>query len=83
MGGARHRIGRRLRRVWDLPWRLKGPFLAALIGVIALAVTGSIVATRGDHSAPMVKAAVQSPTPAATATPSPVPTATPVPPTPT
>ena len=58
--------------------------LAALVGVIALAVTGgAIVATRGDDSDPIVKAAVRSPTPAATATPTPIPTATPVPPTPT
>src|SRR3989304_3936085 len=80
--GALSGSGRWFTYAWNLPWRLKGPFLSVLAGVISLAVTVTVmVATGGGDSDTAVREAVQAPTPTATSTSRPPPPP-PVPPPP-
>lgn len=72
-------IAQWLRDAWNLPWRLKGPFLALSVAVVALLVTVSIIIATGGDDNTAVSGVVQEPTQTATAEPTSTPTSTPAP----
>ena len=70
------------RDVWNLPWKLKGPFLALVVVVLAVLATVSIISATGGNDSAVLEV-VREPTPTVTAkptsTPTPKPTPTPAP----